>query len=148
MRLQQENQKLHEKCDRFEKARQALLGIQNSDDSGDGANSSYTSTAQADETAQPKPKRRRRSGGAVERAKSIFDAISTWNQQVPDQACAVNASLLEREFGINRNAARTFESEFAQEIEQLHNLSGIENASTHNRGLDFEAVKEFVEANV
>ena len=150
-RLQQQNQQLHDKCDRFDNARKALLGIQNDDGNGDGADDSSqssTPTTQTDDTTQPKPKRRRRSGGAVERAKSIFDAISAWNQQHPDQACAVNASLLEREFGINRNAARTFESQFADQIEQLHNLSGVENASSHNRGLDFDAVKSFVETNV
>ena len=152
-RLQQENKSLNEKCDRFEKARQALLGIQSSDDDGNGdgaddSSQSSTSTAQTDDAIQPKPKRKRRSGGAVERAKSIFDAISAWNRQHPDQACAVNASLLEREFGINRNAARTFETEYADQIEQLHNLSGVENASSHNRGLDFQAVKTFVDLNV
>ena len=154
-RLQQENKSLNEKCDRFEKARQALLGIQNDDGNGNGdgaddSSQSSTPTSQTNDTIQPKPKpkRKRRSGGAVERAKSIFDAISAWNQQHPDQACAVNASLLEREFGINRNAARTFETEYADEIEQLHNLSGVENASSHNRGLDFQAVKSFVEENV
>ena len=151
-RLQQHNQQLQHKCDRFEMARKALLGIQTDDLDGDGVDvpSQSPESAQkaADSTAPPQPKRKRRSGGAIERAKSIFDAISAWNQQHPDQACAINASLLEREFGINRNAARSFETEYADEIEQLHNLSGVENASSHNRGLDFDAVKSFVEENV
>ncbi|MFE4107999.1 protelomerase family protein [Almyronema epifaneia] len=144
--LQQEKAQLQQQLQQFEAIRQALLG------GIDPVSPPVVVTSTPPLPASPPPATRtgrgRKAGSAKERAKAIFETIALWNQQHPEAAWAVNASLLEREFGINRKAAKDFEAERQPEIDRLHQLAAIENPSTHNRGKDVEVLKAFVQKHL
>jgi len=98
---------------------------------------------QAEKAEEPKPKR---TGGATDRANTIFLAVQDWNRQHPDQTFAITLSLLKDEFGINFKAARSFLEERQDDIWELHRASGVENPRSHNRreGRDLAELKQFV----
>ena len=98
---------------------------------------------QAEKAEEPKPKR---TGGATDRANTIFLAVQDWNRQHPDQTFAITLSLLKDEFGINFKAARSFLEEKQNDIWELHQSSGVVNPRSHNRqnGRDMAELKRFV----
>jgi Telomere resolvase len=103
--------------------------------------------AEAGGKATPAPSTRKL-GGAVDRANSIFLAVQAWNRLHPEQSFALTLSLLKDEFGINFKAARDFLAEKQNQIWELHQSSGVENARSHNRqgGRDIGKLKQFVQA--
>ncbi len=142
--LQQQNAQLQQQLQQFDAIRQAFLGTstQAPPQTQETQQSAGSSTQP---TLEPQPEETR-ANSAKDRAKAIFNAISQWNQQHPDDTYAINAGLLEREFGINRKAAKTFMDEEKDAIEQLHQIGGVDNPSYHNRGKDStEQFVKFVE---
>ncbi len=139
--LQQQNAQLQQQLQQFDAIRQAFLGTSTQ------APPQTQETHQSDDsstqpTLEPQPAETR-ANSAKDRAKAIFNAISQWNQQHPNDTYAINAGLLEREFGINRKAAKTFMDEEKEAIEQLHQTGAVNNPSYHNRGKD--STEEFVQ---
>jgi len=84
-------------------------------------------------------------GGAKERAMRIFLALQGWNRQHPDNTFALTPGLLEREFGIHRQAAKEFLAENQNLIWEHHQAIQVENERSHNRGKDIGFLKAFVD---
>jgi hypothetical protein len=85
-------------------------------------------------------------GSAVDRASRIFEAIKRWNLKHPNQTFAITANLLERDFGIHRNASKQFLNVNQNAIDQHHASIGIQKTQSHNRiGIrNVDALKAFV----
>ncbi len=151
--LREQNQTLLETASRFESARQALLGEQMTLPltSSEPSLSSQPATPKPVTAAPPvspassKGRRQRSDGGAIARARKIVKAISQWNQSHSDDAWAITRGLLEEGFGIHRQAANEFLSEYQPWIDEIHSHSGITKVRAHNRGKDVTQLKAWVE---
>ena len=86
----------------------------------------------------------RKSGAAMARAQSIFDALKVWNAQHPETTVALSPGLLETQFRIHRKVAKQFCEDFRDAIDEHHTEIGVEKARSHNRGKSLEAFKAFV----
>lgn len=103
-----------------------------------------TLTTSATATAQSAPKLPK-AGGAKERAMRIFLALQDWNRQHPHDTFALTPGLLEREFGIHRQAAKEFIEENQNLIRDYHQQIRVANERSHNRGKEPTPLKVFVE---
>lgn len=82
---------------------------------------------------------------AMGRAIAIFNAIKQWNLSDQQPTWAITASLLEREFHINRKAAQSFMADFADDIQTHHQRIGVTNPRSHNRHNNPSDLKAFVQ---
>lgn len=82
---------------------------------------------------------------AMGRAIAIFNAIKQWNLSDHQPTWAITASLLEREFHINRKAAQSFMTDFAHDIQTHHQHIGVTNPRSHNRHNNPSELKAFVQ---
>ncbi len=103
-----------------------------------------TSTRSEPITVTPVPKPPK-AGGAKDRAMRIFLAVQDWNRQHPDNTFALTPGLLEREFGIHRQAAKEFLAEHHNLIGDYHQQIQVTKARFHNRGKDVTLLKAFVD---
>ncbi len=141
--LQQENQEMKLKSDRFEVARQALLGSQLS--LPIETDNSPKKTDKNNPPNTPEKQTRKRHDSAVKRAKTITSAILQWNQDHPDDSWAVNRGLLEKTFGINRPAAGRFLEAHSSLVAQVNQVGNVKNIRSHNRRKDPTNLKAFVD---
>lgn len=148
--LQQENQELKLKSDRFEVARQALLGEQLSlpIETATTPHKNDQNTQKNNTPKTPQKPTRKRNHSAVERAKNITSAILQWNQDHPHDSWAVNRGLLEKTFGINRPAARRFLEEHSSLVTQVNQVGNVKNVRSHNRRKDPTPLQSFVDTFV
>lgn len=102
-----------------------------------------TSTSDQSVSVAPVPKPPK-AGGAKDRAMGIFLALQDWNRQHPDKTFALTPGLLEREFGIHRQAAQEFLTEHHHLVSDYHQQIQVTNARSHNRGKDVALLKSFV----
>ncbi len=144
--LQQENQEMKLKSERFEVARQALLGKQLS--LPIETENTPKKTEQNNPPKTPKKQTRKRNDSAVERAKTITSAILQWNLNHPDDSWAVNRGLLEKTFGINRPAAGLFLEFHSSLVTQVNQVGNVKNVRSHNRRKDPTLLKSFVDTFV
>ncbi|TVQ17229.1 MAG: hypothetical protein EA367_18120 [Leptolyngbya sp. DLM2.Bin15] len=82
---------------------------------------------------------------ALGRAIAIFNAIKQWNLSDHQPTWAITASLLEREFHINRKAAQSFMADFAHDIQTHHHHIGVTNPRSHNRHNNPSDLKAFIQ---
>lgn len=158
--LQDDNQQLQQLSERYEAAKQALLGQQlflpldsnsksksksksNSDTDTD-TNSVSDTTYNKSGSKSPK-KNTSRSNSAVERARDITQAILQWNQQHPHDSWAVNRGLLEKTFGVNRQAAGKFLQDYSSLVAQVNSVGHVTNPRSHNRTKDPSLLVSFVD---
>lgn len=152
--LQQENQEMKLKSDRFEVARQALLGEQLSlpiETENTPKKTDKKIDKKIDKNDPPKTQEkqtRKRNDSAIERAKTITSAILQWNQDHPDDSWAVNHGLLEKTFGINRPAAGRFLEAHSSLVAQVNQVGNVKNIRSHNRRKDPTPLKSFVDTFV
>jgi hypothetical protein len=85
---------------------------------------------------------------AIQRAEQIFDAIQNYNFYREGKKVAITSGLLERTFGIHRQAAAQFLLENNARVGAHHAAMGITNPRGKNRGLDPAFLKKFVEAYI
>ena len=152
--LQQENQEMKLKSDRFEVARQALLGEQLSlpiETENTPKKTDKKIDKKIDKNDPPKTQEkqtRKRNDSAIERAKTITSAILQWNQDHPDDSWAVNRGLLEKTFGIIRPAAGRLLEAHSSFVAQVNQVGNVKNIRSHNRRKDPTPLKSFVDTFV
>jgi len=88
-----------------------------------------------------------KSGGAIDRAIGILEAVKVWNGLHPEKSFAITQSMLKDDFGIHFKATQEFLKDYQAEIEELHQASGVNNTRSHNRqlGRNIEELKQFVD---